>query len=92
MPDQVRHDGKEEKAGFWLGTCQNDGKGVRLSSRNAPIRDLALALLKDRRCRIKSGTTGREEKAGFWLGTCQNDVRGLSSRNAPIRDPLLGKP
>ncbi len=40
MPDQVRHDGKEEKAGFWLGTCQNDVKG--LSSRNALIRDLAL--------------------------------------------------
>jgi len=31
MPDQVRHDGKEEKAGFWLGTCQNDVRG--LSSR-----------------------------------------------------------
>jgi len=32
------------KAGFWLGTCQNDVKGVRLSSRNAPIRDLVLPL------------------------------------------------
>ena len=27
MPDQVRHDGKEEKAGFWLGTCQDDVRG-----------------------------------------------------------------
>jgi hypothetical protein len=49
MPDQVRHDGKEEKAGFWLGTCQNDVKGEPAlkcsysgSSRNALIRDLAL--------------------------------------------------
>ena len=51
-----------------LSQAQNDGKGVRLSSRSAPIRDLALLTLsKLRRCRIvvrHDGRGGKTAKIG----------------------------
>jgi len=51
--------GREERPGFWLGTCQNDGKGVRLSSRSALIRDLVLS--KNGDAGSESGMTGRRK-------------------------------
>jgi len=76
MPDQVRHDGKG----------LSSRSAPILSSRSAPIRDLALlALSKERRCRIRSGMTGRDCHPVSSRGACPEMIL---FRN-PKRDLVL---
>ena len=86
-----------QRPGSWLGARQDDVRGLSfrnapfVSSRSAPIRDLALALSKERRCRIKSGMTGRDcHPVVLTLMSSRNG--SIQSSPTPIRDPPLRKP
>ena len=62
-----------QRPGSWLGARQDDVRGLSfrnapfVSSRSAPIRDLALALSRERRCRIGVRHDGKGGKDGFSL-------------------------